>query len=235
MTEEKKLLFHVLTLYDELIEEYKKTGVIGRAVAAGHIDINPVQIRDYTLDKHGNVDDYPYGGGAGMVMMPQPVCDCVEAVKGDKDTKVVFFTPRGRVFDSEVAKEYAEYDELILLCGHFEGIDERAIEIISPDEISMGDYIITGGHIAAMCFMDSVSRYVDGVLGNNESSCEESFENGLLEYEQYTRPYEFRGKKVPDILLSGHHKNIEKFKKERSLEVTKLRRPDLLEDKDEQK
>jgi len=229
------LLFHVLTLYDELIEEYKKTGVIGRAVTSGHIDIHPVQIRDYTLDKHGNVDDYPYGGGAGMVMMPQPVCDCVDAVKDGKDTKVVFFTPRGRVFTSEVAKEYAEYDELILLCGHFEGIDERAIEIISPDEISMGDYIITGGHIAAMCFMDSVSRYVDGVLGNNESSCEESFENGLLEYEQYTRPYEFRGRKVPDILLSGHHKNIEKYKKERSLEVTKLRRPDLLENEDEQK
>ncbi len=234
MTEEKKLLFHVLTLYDELIEEYKKTGVIGRAVSAGHIDIHPVQIRDYTLDKHGNVDDYPYGGGVGMVMTPQPVCDCVEAVKGGKDTKVVFFTPRGRVFDSNVAKEYAQYDELILLCGHFEGIDERAIQIISPDEISMGDYIITGGHIAAMCFMDSVSRYVDGVLGNNESSEEESFENGLLEYEQYTRPYEFRGMRVPDILLSGHHKNIEKYKRERSVEVTKLHRPDLLPE-DEQK
>lgn len=221
--------FHVLTLYDELIKEYSKTGVIGRAVEAGHININPVQIRDYTLNKHGNVDDYPYGGGAGMVMMPQPVCDCVDAVKDGRDVKVVFFTPRGRVFDSNVAKEYAQYDELILLCGHFEGIDERAIKIIEPDEISMGDYIITGGHIAAMCFMDSVCRYVDGVLGNNESSEEESFENGLLEYEQYTRPYEFRGMTVPDILLSGHHKNIEKYKKERSIEVTRIHRPDLLD------
>lgn len=221
--------FHVLTLYDELIKEYSKTGVIGRAVEAGHININPVQIRDYTLNKHGNVDDYPYGGGAGMVMMPQPVCDCVDAVKDGRDVKVVFFTPRGRVFDSNVAKAYAQYDELILLCGHFEGIDERAIKIIEPDEISMGDYIITGGHIAAMCFMDSVCRYVDGVLGNNESSEEESFENGLLEYEQYTRPYEFRGMKVPDILLSGHHKNIEKYKKERSIEVTRIHRPDLLD------
>ncbi|MBE6039107.1 MAG: tRNA (guanosine(37)-N1)-methyltransferase TrmD [Anaerofustis stercorihominis] len=222
------MIFNVLTLYDELINEYAKTGVIGRAVQDGTLSINAVNIRDYAKNKHKNVDDYPYGGGAGMVMMPQPVCDCVEAVKGDKNTKVVFFTPRGRVFDSSVAKEYAKYDELILLCGHFEGIDERAIKLCVDDEISMGDYIITGGHIAAMCFMDSVSRYVDGVLGNDESSEEESFENGLLEYEQYTRPYEFRGMTVPDVLLSGHHKNISAYKKERSVFVTEKYRPDLI-------
>ena len=221
--------FHVLTIYKDFIEKYRETGVIGRGVSAGAIEIDAVDIRDYTLDKHGAVDDYPYGGGAGMVMTPQPVCDCVRAVMGEREIPVVFFTPRGRRFDTAVAKEYAQCEEVILLCGHFEGIDERAVQLCVTDEISMGDYIVTGGHIPALCFIDSVSRYIPGVLGNGESSCEESFENGLLEYEQYTRPYEYEGLRVPDILLSGHHKNIEAYKKERSLALTREKRPDLVE------
>lgn len=224
------MIFNVLTIYKELIEEYKKTGVVGRGVAAGAVGINVYDIRDYTNDKHGSVDDYPYGGGAGMVMTPQPVYDCIKAVKKDEDTPVIFFTPRGKIFNSAAAKEYAKYDEVILLCGHFEGIDQRVIDLCVTDEISMGDYIVTGGHIPAMCFIDSVSRYIGGVLGNNESTAEESFENGLLEYEQYTRPYEFMGLTVPDILLSGNHAVIEKYKRERSVAVTKEKRPDLLGD-----
>lgn len=227
------MIFNVLTIYKELIEEYKKTGVIGRGVSAGAVGVNVYDIRDYTTDRHGSVDDYPYGGGAGMVMTPQPVYDCVKAVKKDKNIPVIFFTPRGKIFNSALAKEYAEYDEVILLCGHFEGVDQRVIDLCVTDEISMGDYIVTGGHIPAMCFIDSVSRHIEGVLGNGESAAEESFENGLLEYEQYTRPYEFMGLTVPDILLSGHHVNIEKYKKERSLAVTKDKRPDLLGEDDE--
>ncbi len=227
------MIFNVLTLYKDLIEEYKKTGVIGRGVTAGAIDIHVFDIRDYTLNKHGCVDDYPYGGGAGMVMTPQPVYDCIQAVKGGRELPVVFFTPGGRIFNTAVAKEYAAFDEVILLCGHFEGIDRRVTELCVTDEISMGDYIVTGGHIPAMCFMDSVGRYVSGVLGNDDSTREESFENNLLEYEQYTRPYEFMGLTVPEVLLSGHHVNIEKYKKERSLALTREKRPDLLGEKDE--
>lgn len=221
--------FNVLTLYTDLIEEYKKTGVIGRGVQSGYIDISTFNIRDYTLNKHGCVDDYPYSGGAGMVMTVQPVYDCVADVKkGRNDIPVIFFTPAGKKFNSELAKKYAKYDELILLCGHFEGIDQRAIELCVTDEISMGDFIVTGGHIPAMCFIDCVSRYVPGVLGNFASTSEESFENGLLEYPQYTRPYEYMGLKVPDILLSGNSAKIEKYKHDESLRITEEKRPDLL-------
>lgn len=226
------MIYNVLTLYTELIDEYAKTGVIGRGVTAGALQINSFNIRDYTLDKHGNVDDYPYSGGAGMVMMVQPVEDCVNAVKKGRDVPVIYFTPQGKVFDSDIAKRYAQYDELILLCGHFEGIDQRAVDLCVTDEISMGDYIVTGGHIPAMCFMDSVSRYVPGVLGNQESAGDESFENGLLEYPQYTRPYDYKGMKVPDILLSGHKAKIDEYKRQESIRVTMEKRPDLLEKKD---
>lgn len=229
------MIFNVLSLYREFIEQYSRVGVIGRGCAAGAITINSVDIRDYTTNKHGAVDDYPYGGGAGMVMAAQPVCDCVEAVKKNRDIPVVFFTPRGRTYNTQIAREYSAIPEVILLCGHFEGIDERAIQLCVTDEISMGDYILTGGHIAALCFIDSVSRYVDGVLGNNESAGDESFEHGLLEYEQYTRPYEFRGLTVPDVLLSGHHKNIVSYQQQRSLSLTKARRPDLLGEKADDK
>lgn len=228
------MIFNVCTLYTELIDEYAETGVIGRGVKSEAIQINTYNIRDYTLDKHGCVDDYPYGGGAGMLMMAQPVCDCVDAVKCGRDIPVIYFTPRGKPFDTAAAKEYAKYEEVILLCGHFEGIDERAVSLCVTEEISIGDYIVTGGHIGAMCFIDSVARYIPGVLGNGVSTYEESFENGLLEYSQYTRPYDYRGLTVPDILISGHHANIEKYKKEESRKITEQYRPDLLNEKKHQ-
>ena len=222
------MIFNVLTIYKDFIEEYKSTGVIGRGVSSGAIQINVFDIRDYTTNKHGKVDDTPYGGGAGMVMTPQPVYDAVMAVKAGRDIPVIYFTPKGKTFNTSLSKHYArECEEVILLCGHFEGIDQRAIDLCVSDEISLGDYIITGGHIASICFIDSVARYISGVLGNDESTVEESFENGLLECNQYTRPYEFMGKTVPDILLSGHHENIRKYKDEQSLELTKQRREDL--------
>ena len=222
------MIYNVLTLYTELIEVYKKTGVIGRGVEAGAIDINVFNIREYTDDKHGSVDDYPYGGGAGMVMTPQPIYDCVKAVKQKReDIPVIYFSPAGKKLDSALAKEYALYDEVILLCGHFEGVDQRALDLCVDDEISIGDYIVSGGHIATMCFIDSVSRYVPGVLGNEESMLDESFENGKLEYAQYTRPAEFMGLSVPEILLSGHHENINAYRQEQSLIRTKEKRPDL--------
>ena len=226
------MIYNVLTLYTDLIDVYAATGIIGRGVAAGALTINTFNIRDYTLDKHGCVDDYPYSGGAGMVMMVQPVEFAVNAAKaGRDDIPVIYFTPQGKVFDSAMAKKYAEMDEVILLCGHFEGIDQRAVDMCVTEEISMGDYIVTGGHIAAMCFMDSVSRYVPGVLGNNESAGDESFENGLLEYPQYTRPYEYNGMKVPDVLLSGNRAVIERYRREEAVRVTLEKRPDLLENK----
>ena len=222
------MIFNVLTLYTELIEVYRHTGVIGRGVESEAIDINIFNIRDYTDDKHGSVDDYPYGGGAGMVMTPQPIYDCVKAVKQQQeDIPVIYFSPAGRKLDSALAKEYALYNEVILLCGHFEGVDQRALDLCVNDEISIGDYIVSGGHIAAMCFIDSVSRYISGVLGNDESASEESFENGILEYAQYTRPAEFMGLTVPKILLSGHHENIKAYRQEESLVRTKKKRPDL--------
>jgi tRNA (guanine37-N1)-methyltransferase len=224
--------FEVLSLYKPLVEAYRDSGIIGRAVTAGILTINAHDIRDYTLDKHGAVDDYPYGGGAGMVMTPQPVVDAVAAARAVCPGPVVFFTPRGKPFTTPVAKEYAELDSVILLCGHFEGVDERALMLTVDEEVSMGDYILTGGHLAAMCFIDAVSRYVPGVLGNGESATEESFENGLLEYEQYTRPYEFKGLTVPDVLLSGNHKLIAAYKEKRSLELTKRLRPDMLQGQD---
>jgi tRNA (guanine37-N1)-methyltransferase len=191
------VIFDVLTLYTELIDEYAKTGVIGRGVASGAIGINSHNIRDYTLNKHGCVDDYPYGGGAGMVMMPQPVYDCVMNVKKDRNVPVVYFSPKGRRFDAKTAKEYSACEAVILLCGHFEGVDQRALDLCVTDEISIGDFVMTGGHLAAMCFIDTVARYVTGVLGNEASTDDESFEGGLLEHEQYTRPQEFMGLKCP--------------------------------------
>jgi tRNA (guanine37-N1)-methyltransferase len=225
--------YKVLTLYRDLIETYAHTGIIGRGVEAGAIAIEAYDIRSFTLDKHGSVDDSPYGGGAGMVMTPQPIYDAVQAAKDGKEIPVVFFSAAGRTLTAEIAKEYAQCEELILLCGHFEGVDQRVIDLCVTDEISVGDYVVTGGHIAAMCFMDAVSRYVPGVLGNAESARRESFEDGLLEYEQYTRPPEFRGLKVPDILLSGDHAKIETYRRECSLRRTECKRPDLIEKRNE--
>ena len=222
------MIFNVLTLYPEMIEAYKEIGIIGRGVNSGKLQINAVNIRDYSKDKHRRVDDEIYGGGAGMLMKAEPVYDCVKDIKKDRDIPVIYFSPRGRTFNSELAKKYADLDEVILLCGHYEGIDQRAVDLCVDEEISIGDYILTGGHIASMVFMDTVSRYVDGVLGNCESYQNESFEDGLLEASQYTRPEEFMGMKVPEVLLSGHHKKIEEYYKDEALKETKKRREDLL-------
>lgn len=222
------MIFNVLTLYPEMIEAYKEIGIIGRGVNSGKLQINSVNIRDYSKDKHRRVDDEIYGGGAGMLMKAEPVYDCVKDIKKDRDIPVIYFSPRGRAFNSELAKKYADLDEVILLCGHYEGIDQRAVDLCVDEEISIGDYILTGGHIASMVFIDTVSRYVDGVLGNCESYQNESFEDGLLEASQYTRPEEFMGMKVPEVLLSGHHKKIEEYYKDEALKETKKRREDLL-------
>ncbi len=221
--------YNVLTLYPEIIEFYKSVGIIGRAVESEIIDINAVNIRDYSKDKHRRVDDEIYGGGAGMLMKADVVYDCVSDIKSKSNAPVIYFSPTGKRFDSEMAKEYAKLDEVILLCGHYEGIDQRAIDLVVDEEISIGDYVLTGGHIAAMVFIDTVSRYIGDVLGNNESLSDESFENNLLEYPQYTRPEEFMGLKVPEVLLSGHHKKIEEYKLEKAIEITKKNRPDLIE------
>lgn len=225
--------YNCITVYPEIIEEYSKVGIIGRACDAGLIEINPVNIREYSNDKHRRVDDYTYGGGAGMLMRAEPVYESVKALKKDNpDMPVIYFSPKGRKFTSNIAKKYAqsEHKEVILLSGHYEGIDQRAIDLCVTDEISIGDYILTGGHIASMVFIDAVSRYVKGVLGNDESTNEESFENGRLEYPQYTRPEEFMGIKVPEVLMSGHHKKIEEYRQKKSEEETKMKRPDLYEE-----
>ena len=222
------MIYNVLTLYPEMIEAYKDVGIIGRGVKNNKLEINAINIRDYSKDKHRRVDDEIYGGGAGMLMKAEPVYNCVTDIKKQRNVPVIYFSPRGKVFNSALAKEYAKLDEVILLCGHYEGIDQRAVDLCVDEEICIGDYILTGGHIAAMVFMDTVSRYVDGVLGNSESYKNESFENGMLEPSQYTRPEEFMGLKVPPVLLSGHHKKIEEYMNEEAFKETKKRREDLL-------
>lgn len=223
--------YYVLTLFPEMIETCIGTSITGRAIDKGYITMNAINIRDYAANKHKHVDDYPYGGGAGMVMQAEPIYLACEDVKKrtKKPPRIIYLTPQGRVFDQSIAKELAAEEELVFLCGHYEGIDERAIELEVTDCISIGDYVLTGGELAALVIMDAVSRMVPGVLSNEESGMNESFEGGLLEYPQYTRPEEFMGKKVPEILLSGHHANIEKWRRQQSLERTARLRPDLLE------
>lgn len=224
--------YYVMTLFPDMIDSGMNTSITGRAIEARYISLYAVNIRDYTLDKHKKVDDYPYGGGAGMVMQAEPVFRTYEAIKeriGEKKTRVVYLTPQGKVFNQKMAQEFAEEDNLIFLCGHYEGIDERVLEEIVTDEVSIGDYVLTGGELPAMVVMDAVSRLVKGVLNNEDSAVTESFSDYLLEYPQYTRPEEILGKKVPDILLSGHHAKIEKWRYEKSLERTRERRPDLFE------
>lgn len=219
--------FHILTLFPEMITGGLGCGVIGRAAEKGIIELNAVNIRDYTLERHGKVDDYPYGGGAGMLMQAQPVYDAYRAVAGGRPVRAVYVTPQGERFSQKKAKELAEEEELVFLCGHYEGIDERVLEDVVTDYISIGDYVLTGGELAAMVMVDAIARLVPGVLGNEESSQEESFFNDLLEYPQYTRPENWRGKKVPQVLLGGDHGKIARWRLERSKERTALRRPDL--------
>jgi len=204
--------------------------IIGNAREKGIIEINAINIRDFSTNKHRKVDDYPYGGGSGMVMTPQPIYDAFMSIVNSVGYKprTIYMSPQGRIFNQKIAREIKEYKHVVLLCGHYEGIDERIIEEIVDEEISIGDYVLTGGELPAMVVIDCVSRLVPGVLSSEESYTEESHYNGLLEYPQYTRPYEFMGRKVPDILLSGHHANIEKWRKEQSIERTIRKRPDLM-------
>ncbi|MDD5944911.1 MAG: tRNA (guanosine(37)-N1)-methyltransferase TrmD [Clostridia bacterium] len=222
--------FFVLTLFPEMIEGTLSHSITGRAIKEGIINVEAVNIRDFTMDKHRHVDDYPYGGGAGMVMQPQPIYDAYKSI-ADKAGKarVLYMSPQGRRFDQKMAEELSKEDSLILLCGHYEGVDERVIEEIVTDEVSIGDFVLTGGELAAITIIDTVSRLVPGVLNKEESYENESFSDGLLEYPQYTRPPEFMGRKVPDILLSGHHANIDKWRREQSIIRTYQKRPDLLE------
>ena len=217
--------FDVLTLFPEMFEILNQS-IIGKAIEKDIIDINLINIRDFSKDKHKKVDDTPYGGGAGMVMKPDVVYDAYQSVT-DKDTKVIYMSPQGKPLNQKKVEELSKENHLIILCGHYEGIDQRVLDKIVDEEISIGDYVLTGGEIPAMVLIDSVSRYVEGVL-KEDSIKEESFSNGLLEYPQYTRPEVFEGMKVPEVLLSGHHENIEKWRKEKSLEMTKKKRPELL-------
>lgn len=261
--------FHVLTLFPEMIEQGVNTSITGRAINNGLLSINAVNIRDYAFNKHNSVDDYPYGGGAGMLMQAEPVylayeavkeqidkrkqenikseevtstepADCSEVCNSDlqdenskkRPLRVVYLSPQGDVFNQKMAEEMAQEEDLVLLCGHYEGIDERVLEEIVTDYVSIGDYVLTGGELPAMVMMDSISRMVPGVLSNQESGETESFAGNLLEYPQYSRPEEWHGQKVPPVLLSGHHANIEAWRREQSVMRTAKRRPDLLKKAD---
>ena len=226
--------FHVLTLFPEMIEQGMHTSIIGRAIAGGYLSIDAINIRDYAFNKHQKVDDYPYGGGAGMLMQAEPVYLAYESVqkKLGYRPRVVYLTPQGEVFHQTMAKELAKEKDLVFLCGHYEGIDERVLDEIVTDYVSIGDYVLTGGELPAMVMMDSISRMVPGVLSNQESGETESFAGNLLEYPQYSRPEEWHGKKVPPVLLSGHHANIEAWRREQSVLRTAKRRPDLLKKAD---
>ena len=223
--------FHVLTLFPEMIEQGLGTSITGRAMQKGLVTLNAVNIRDYAANKHRKVDDYTYGGGAGMLMQAQPVYDACMAVQNGlgKPARVVYMTPQGSIFTQSKARELAQEEDLIILCGHYEGIDERVLEEIVTDEISIGDYVLTGGELPAMVVIDTVSRLIPGVLGNGVSADTDSFMNGLLEYPQYSRPAVWHGKEVPPVLLSGDHARVEEWRFEESLAITRERRPDLYE------
>lgn len=227
------LNFHILTLFPEMVMQGLNTSILGRAAKSGYISMEAVNIRDYTLDKHGKVDDYTYGGGAGMLMQAQPVYDAYQAIAariGQKRAgRVIYVTPQGKTFNQEMAQEMAQESDLIFLCGHYEGIDERVLEEIVTDEVSIGDYVLTGGELPAMVMIDAIARLVPGVLHNGESAQTESFGDGLLEYPQYSRPEIWHEKRVPEILLSGDHAKVDAWRLEQSLLRTKERRPDLYE------
>ena len=224
--------YHVLTLFPEMIENGMNTSITGRAITKGLLSLEAINIRDFAFNKHQKVDDYPYGGGAGMHMQAEPVYQCYKALEDriGKRPRVVYLSPQGQPFNQKMAEEMAQEEDLVLLCGHYEGIDERVLEEIVTDYVSIGDYVLTGGELPAMVMIDTISRLVPGVLHNDVSAEFESFQDNLLEYPQYSRPEEWRGKKVPPILLSGHHANIEKWRREQSILRTMERRPDLLKE-----
>lgn len=221
--------FDILTLFPEMIEQACSHSIMKRAVDSGVLNINTINPRDFTLDKHNKVDDTPYGGGAGMVLMAQPYVDAYESIERAENTITLMMTPQGERFDNKMCTELAKYDQIVILCGHYEGFDERIRTIIQPKEVSIGDFVLTGGELPALCLMDSVSRKLDGTLGKIESMEEDSFENGLLEYPQYTKPREYRGLNVPEVLLNGNHALINEFRYNEQLKRTKERRPDLYE------
>ncbi|BEP29397.1 tRNA (guanosine(37)-N1)-methyltransferase TrmD [Helicovermis profundi] len=218
--------FDILTLFPEMFESFKNTSIIGRAIKNKIIDVNTINFRDYSTNKHRKVDDYTYGGGAGMLLSPQPIIDSLRAIDYE-NTRVIYLSPKGKTFNQNYAKEFSKLDRIILLCGHYEGVDQRVIDNYVTDEISIGDFVLTGGEIPAMMVVDSISRMIDGVLSSNVSFEDESFYSGVLEYPQYTRPSTFEGVKVPDVLLSGNHEKIKEWRLIESLKVTKKRRKDL--------
>ena len=223
--------FYIMTLFPEMVMQGLSTSIIGRAVNKGLLSIEAVKIRDYAFNKHSSVDDYPYGGGAGMLMQAEPVYQCYRALeeKMNKKPRVVYLSPQGKTFNQTMAEEFAQEEELVFLCGHYEGIDERVLEEIVTDYVSIGDYVLTGGELPAMIMVDAISRLVPGVLHNDVSAEFESFQDNLLEYPQYSRPEMWHDKKVPEVLMSGHHANIEKWRREQSVIRTARNRPDLLE------
>ena len=223
--------FDILTLFPDMFGAVLGDSIIGRATQKGIIELNIVNIRDFSKNKHRKTDDYPFSGGGGMLMTPQPVYDAYMSIadKLEKKPHTIYLSPQGKVFDQQRARELSQFDEIVLLCGHYEGVDQRVLDMIVDEEISMGDFVLTGGEIPAMAVIDAVSRVIPGVLANEKSYSDESHYSGLLEYPQYTHPQEFMGIKIPEILISGHHKNIEKWKREQSLIATLKKRPDLLE------
>ncbi|WP_051233608.1 tRNA (guanosine(37)-N1)-methyltransferase TrmD [Butyrivibrio sp. NC3005] len=231
--------FYVMTLFPEMIDQGLNNSIMGRAIDKGLIQLDAVNIRDYSNDlRHKKVDDYTYGGGAGMLMQAQPIYDCYKAIEkkieeshsDKKKPRVVYVTPQGRVFNQQMARDFAKEEDLVFLCGHYEGVDERVLEEIVTDYVSIGDYVLTGGELPAMVMIDCISRLVKGVLNNDVSSETESFNDGLLEYPQYSRPEEWMGRKVPPILLSGNHKKVDEWRLEKAIERTKERRPDMYEE-----
>ena len=223
--------YYIMTLFPDMVMNGLNTSIIGKAMEKDLLSIKAVDIRDYTTDKHRHVDDYPYGGGAGMVMQAQPVYDCYKDIEKNlaKKPRVLFMTPTGKTFNQDMAKELANEENLVFLCGHYEGIDKRVLDKIVTDEVSIGDFVLTGGELPAMVMIDAISRLIPGVLNNDISAETETFTDNLLEYPQYTRPEVWEGESVPSVLLSGHHANIEKWRREQSLLLTRERRPDLFE------
>lgn len=219
--------FDVLTLFPELIQSHLDFSIMKRATDDGIISVNAINPRDFTLDKHKKVDDTPYGGGAGMVLMPQPYVDAYNSVEKLENSITLMMTPQGEPFTDKISNDLTKFEQVIILCGHYEGYDERIREIIKPREISIGDFVLTGGELPALCVIDSVSRKIDGTLGKIESAHDDSFSDGLLEYPQYTKPREYMGYKVPEVLLNGNHKLIEEFRYRQKIERTKTKRPDL--------
>ena len=218
----------ILTLFPEMLAPMLQGSILGRAIEAGHLDVELINIRDYAQNKHKNTDDYPFGGGAGMVMLPQPVVDAIEA-NSEAGMRRIYMSPRGRTLNQKIVEEYARCDSLLFLCGHYEGVDQRALDLCIDEELSIGDYVLTGGELGALVTVDAVARLIPGVLGCDESSQDESFSMGLLEYPQYTRPAEFRGMQVPDVLLKGVHRDIDAWRRCEALKITRERRPEMLD------